>query len=240
MLYMILFHSKKIFENPDLTCQFLKDYSGMDIFANLRPEDIEDVTSRYQAYLGVEFQSDTVKKIKIGTDDKKQDIFVIPLIEHKSWVDYDVQMQLLRYMAVIWYDYGKEKNLVAGKELTAMKSFRYPPIIPIVYMEAKEMGYLFEHAEKMDIQAERRNTQEERERADKAEEELNVTKEQLNTAEEKIIKAETTIKGILRNLVIRCIDENLTEEETKNCLRDSYKISEKDLQTYFEDIWNNK
>ena len=31
--------------------------------------------------------------------------YVISLIEHKSDIDYDVAMQLLRYMTVIWQDY---------------------------------------------------------------------------------------------------------------------------------------
>ena len=111
----------------------------MEIFAKLQPEDIEDVTSKYQAYLGVEFESDVIKKIRIRTGEEEKEIFVIPLIEHKSQVDYNVQMQLLRYMSVIWYDYGKKMNKGAEKyRPTSRKSFRYPPIIPIVYYEGKE------------------------------------------------------------------------------------------------------
>lgn len=46
------------------------------------------------------------------------------------------------------------------------------------------MGILFEHAEKMDIQAERRNTAREKERADAAEEELAELREKLARLEE--------------------------------------------------------
>ncbi|MBR1914418.1 MAG: Rpn family recombination-promoting nuclease/putative transposase, partial [Lachnospiraceae bacterium] len=35
---------------------------------------------------------------------------MIALIEHKSTVDYNVSMQLLRYMVYIWEDYEKEQE----------------------------------------------------------------------------------------------------------------------------------
>ncbi|MFR2214244.1 MAG: Rpn family recombination-promoting nuclease/putative transposase [Ruminococcus sp.] len=37
----------------------------------------------------------------------KKEVYVISLIEHKSDIDYDVAMQLLRYMTVIWQDYKR-------------------------------------------------------------------------------------------------------------------------------------
>ena len=45
------------------------------------------------------------------------------------------------------------------------------------------MGYLFEHMEKMDIQAERRNTQREKERADMEKERADTEKERADAAE---------------------------------------------------------
>ena len=62
---------------------------------------------------------------------------MISLIEHKSAVDYDVAMQLFRYMSVIWYDYRMEQNK-KKKDANRRKSFRYPLIIPFVYYEGKE------------------------------------------------------------------------------------------------------
>lgn len=34
--------------------------------------------------------------------------FIISLIEHKSKVDYNVVMQIFRYMSFIWEDYERE------------------------------------------------------------------------------------------------------------------------------------
>lgn len=45
-------NSKKIFRNAELCCQFLRDNFDIPILKNLRPEDIEDVSEQYQAYLG--------------------------------------------------------------------------------------------------------------------------------------------------------------------------------------------
>ncbi len=92
------------------------------------------MTDRYRAFLGVEFEMDTVKKVRVRASGEEREIFVIPLIEHKTRVDYDVAMQLLRYMAVIWYDYRKRQESLR-KGVSSQKSFRYPAIIPIVYYE---------------------------------------------------------------------------------------------------------
>ena len=127
-------NSRTLFKNATLTCQFLKNYTNLSIFKDLKPEDIEDVTEKYQAFLGIEFESDTIKRIRIQLNGNEESIFVIPLIEHKSSVDYDVAMQLLRYMTVIWYDYRNEEN-AKKSGFSRLKSFRYPLIIPLVYYE---------------------------------------------------------------------------------------------------------
>ena len=59
---------------------------------------------------------------------------MIALIEHKSTVDYNVTMQLLRYMVYIWEDYEKEQEKLP-EGISKKKEFRYPPILPIVYYE---------------------------------------------------------------------------------------------------------
>ena len=127
-------NSRTIFKSAVLTSQFLREYTDLPIFANVRPEDIEDVTERYHAFLGVDFEMDTVKKVRIHLDGQDAEVFVIPLIDHKSYVDYDVAMQLFRYMAVIWYDYAKRQNS-RQSGVSHTKGFRYPLIIPIVYYE---------------------------------------------------------------------------------------------------------
>ncbi len=59
---------------------------------------------------------------------------VFTVIEHKSSVDYNVVMQVLRYMVYIWEDYENRKEAECVG-ISKQKSFRYPPILPIVYYE---------------------------------------------------------------------------------------------------------
>lgn len=132
-------NSRIIFKNPELCCQFLKDNFDIPLLKNIRPEDIEDVSEKYQAYLGIELESDSVKRIhlKPGEFNHENGMYVVSLIEHKSYVDYDVAMQLLKYMACIWDDYAREMEQ-KNPGITARKGFRYPPILPIVYYEGRE------------------------------------------------------------------------------------------------------
>ena len=308
----------EIFKNNRLTSQFLSNYTGIQMLAGVKPEDIEDVTERYHAFLGIEFESDTIKKVRLHRTDgiPDREIYVISLIEHKSAVDYDVAMQLFWYMSVIWYDYRMEQNK-KKKDANRRKSFRYPLIIPFVYYEGKEkwtadlhlkdriefaeemseyipdfqyhvvsvqqytneelskkgdemalvmlmnkiqspedwkrfteeakefvdtayekapeeikevivkvlwallkkmnvpneearelmgeiggqgMGILFEHAEKMDIQAERRNTQREKKRADAEKERADAEKERADTAEKRADIAEKQLAELREKL----------------------------------------
>ena len=46
-------------EGSFLCAQFLKDYVNGDLFKGLRTEDIEEVSEKYQAYLGSTFEMDT-------------------------------------------------------------------------------------------------------------------------------------------------------------------------------------
>ena len=57
--------SKTIFKNPLLCSQFLRNYVDHPLLKNIKPEDIEDYTDRYLSYFGVEYEADTVKKIRI-------------------------------------------------------------------------------------------------------------------------------------------------------------------------------
>ena len=127
-------NSRMIFGNPVLACQFLKEYTDLPIFSEITPEDIEDVSERYRAFLGVEFEGDTVKKVKVRRGEGEEEVYVVSLIEHKSSVDHDAAMQLLRYMVLIWYDYAKKQNTVR-KDASKRKKFRYPMIVPVVYYE---------------------------------------------------------------------------------------------------------
>lgn len=103
----------------------------MPILANVRAEDIEDVSERYVHLFTEERNADTVKRIRIS---EKDTLYFISLIEHKTQVDYNVSMQLLRYMVYIWEDYEKEMERL-HKGISRTKDFKYPPILPIVYYE---------------------------------------------------------------------------------------------------------
>lgn len=133
-------NSKAIFENAVLCAQFLRDNLNHPLLKDVQPEDIEDMSERYYPYLGTEFSPDSVKKIRILGIDREKDgggpPFMVSLIDHKSLVDYDVSMQLLRYMMCIWTEYRREKEAEKAGS-TRRKGFRYPVIIPIVYYEGK-------------------------------------------------------------------------------------------------------
>ena len=48
-------NSRDIFKNNILASQFLKNYTNIPIFTNITPEDVEDITSKYRAFLGIEY-----------------------------------------------------------------------------------------------------------------------------------------------------------------------------------------
>lgn len=134
--------SKLIFGDNILTCQFLRDYADLEILRHIQPEDLEDVSERYVRLHSTERNSDTVKKVDISkyfpsdpcANPLGLPLYIISLVEHKSRVEYNVIMQVLRYMVYIWEDYEKDmERLFPG--ISSRKDFRYPPILPIVYYE---------------------------------------------------------------------------------------------------------
>lgn len=126
--------SKLIFGNAELCSQFLRNYMNIPILKNVRAEDIEDVSERYVPMFTEERNADTVKRVKIS---EKDTLYFISLIEHKSQVEYNVSMQMLRYMVYIWEDYEKEMER-KQRGISKTKDFRYPPILPIVYYEGAD------------------------------------------------------------------------------------------------------
>ncbi len=135
--------SKLIFGNHTLCAQFLRDYADLPMLKNVQPEDIEDVSERYHLFKEVEHNSDTVKKIRLKNiqmnkitgkkgvaGNEELPVYLISLIEHKGRIDYNVNMQILKYMVCIWENWEKESGIT-----NPGKDFRYPPIFPIVYYE---------------------------------------------------------------------------------------------------------
>lgn len=123
--------SKIIFEDNILCAQFLRDYIELPHFKDIRPEDIEDVSEQYVPLFAEERNADRVKKVHIRNE---RPFFLVSLIEHKSSVDYDVIMQIFRYMIYIWEAYAREAEKMQ-KGITRLADFKYPPILPIVYYE---------------------------------------------------------------------------------------------------------
>lgn len=136
--------SKIIFADNILSSQFLRDYADVEILRHIRPGDIEDVSERYVPLYSAERNSDTVKRVDISgylstepDNPLEMPLYIISLVEHKTKVEYNVIMQMLRYMVHIWEDYEKEMNkLYPG--ISKRKAFQYPPILPIVYFEGTD------------------------------------------------------------------------------------------------------
>lgn len=155
--------ARKVLENKVLCSQMLRDYSGIELLSDVQPEDIEDVTERFLPIFTEERDADVIKKVRIrktvnkqkdnykehdksayenkecpeNLNETSQELYIIALFEHKSSVDYNVVMQLFRYIVYIWEDYEKEQERF-HKGISKSKSFKYPPIIPIVYYEGSE------------------------------------------------------------------------------------------------------
>lgn len=129
-------NSKDIWDNHLLCAQFLRNYSGVSLLEDIQPEDITDETEKLRPFMGVEFAGDAVKKVHVHRPGD-QPVYVVALLEHKSTVDYDITLQLLKYMVGIWIQYRNERNSEHSGTSTT-KNFRYPLVIPIVYYEGKQ------------------------------------------------------------------------------------------------------
>nr|WP_321152061.1 Rpn family recombination-promoting nuclease/putative transposase [uncultured Acetatifactor sp.] len=124
--------SKVIFDDPTLCSQFLRDYVDLPCLKDVKPEDIEDVSEQYVTLFAEERNSDRVKRVHIegGT----VPFFLVSLIEHKTAPDYNVCMQVFRYMVYIWNAYEKEAESIR-KGMSRREDFLYPPVLPIIYYE---------------------------------------------------------------------------------------------------------
>ena len=127
---------KVIFEDNNLCCQFLNDYVDLPHFKDVRSEDIEDVSEEFVPLFSNEREADRIKEIKIRGESNITSFFLISLIEHKSNVEYNIHMQIFRYMVYIWERYERRMEQ-ENPGCTRRKDFAYPPIIPIVYYEGK-------------------------------------------------------------------------------------------------------
>lgn len=127
--------SKIIFGDAQLCSQFLHGYVNIPLLKDVRPEDIKDVTERYVHMFVEERNADVVKKVHLRQENIP--FYMVSLIEHESQVDYNVVMQILRYIIYIWEDYEKEQEKL-HPGISKTKGFRYPPVLPIIYYEGAE------------------------------------------------------------------------------------------------------
>ena len=123
---------KTVFSNNELCAQFLRRYTKIPQLKNVQAEDIEDVSNRFVHMFTEERDADVIKKIKVKNDEMP--FYLISLIEHKSNVEYNVVMQILRYIVFIWEDYEKKEN-AKNKGISKTKDFKYPPVLPIIYYD---------------------------------------------------------------------------------------------------------
>ena len=105
---------KVIFEDNNLCCQFLNDYVDLPHFKDVRPEDIEDVSEEFVPLFSNEREADRIKEIKIRGENNITSFFLISLIEHKSSVEYNIHMQIFRYMVYIWERYERQMDGTEG------------------------------------------------------------------------------------------------------------------------------
>lgn len=125
---------KIIFGDNTLCSQFLRDYIPLPYLKDVQPEDIEDVSERFVPLFAEERNADRVKKVNIRGENP---FFLVSLIEHKTYVDYNVCMQIFRYMVYIWDAYEREAEQ-KQEGISKRADFKYPVVLPIVYYEGAE------------------------------------------------------------------------------------------------------
>jgi hypothetical protein len=122
---------KVIFSNPEFFVEFIRDFVDIDILKDIKPEDIEDISERFLPLFQEGKDSDTVKRINISGE---APLFVIAILEHQSKVNFRTSFKMLQYISLVLDNYEKEAEK-HEEGITTRKSFRYPPVLPIVYYD---------------------------------------------------------------------------------------------------------
>jgi hypothetical protein len=122
---------KVIFNDPEYFVEFIRDFVDIDLLKEIEPEDIEDISERFIPLYQPGKDSDTVKRINIKGD---APIFVVTILEHESRVNFRTSFKMLQYICLVLDNYEKEAEK-KDKGVTKRKSFKYPPILPIVYYD---------------------------------------------------------------------------------------------------------
>ena len=184
------------------------------------------------------------KELKPYVNDYKMNLYEI------AWLtDEQVKRFKSDFRFVADFFVQKRKNgkyIPSSEQIQHVKEFldlmkyltrdnRYQQIYQESQKEGKEINTMcdvLDEAERRGIEKERQNTEEAKKKADEAE-------KKADEAEKKAEEAQDSVRSLLGTLVELCKKDNLTKEETKDRLRDMYKIKETDQAAYFEEIWNS-
>ncbi|RRD95876.1 Rpn family recombination-promoting nuclease/putative transposase [Clostridiales bacterium COT073_COT-073] len=126
---------KAVMQDKGAKEDFLNTYLPEELKADLDVEQVEAVDGKQISSKLQLQESDLLLKVK----GKDSDVYILTLMEHKSYADRKTSFQILRYMLAIW-----ESQLERKEELQ--------PIVPIVIYEGKnkwEYPQIGKHFEKI-------------------------------------------------------------------------------------------
>ncbi|AEX86179.1 hypothetical protein Marpi_1798 [Marinitoga piezophila KA3] len=119
---------KEIFSDKEMLVEFINLFVKKLKNYDIQPENITIEKTKFTDLKYGDRESDLLFKIKY----EENELFLYLIIEHQSSVDYLMQFRILEYMVRIWKKYINE-----NKEQSKRKSFKLPPIIPVVFYNGK-------------------------------------------------------------------------------------------------------
>ncbi|MCL2319089.1 MAG: Rpn family recombination-promoting nuclease/putative transposase [Treponema sp.] len=126
---------KRIFGNHVLFLDFLRDFIRLDIFNQVKPEDIEDISERFLPLFQDNRDSDTVKRINLKNTPTP--LFVIAILEHESKVNHRSSFKMLQYICLVLDAWEKEVDR-DKPGTSSLKDFNYPPVLPIIFYDGRD------------------------------------------------------------------------------------------------------
>ena len=219
--------AKIVFGDPVLCAQFLKGYTDIPLFKEIKPEDIENVSSHFLPLFQESRDSDTVNKIRIGDSE----IYLIALIEHQSENDFDMSFRILRYIVFIWTDYLLK---IIGKVIAVLLHKLNIPDEEVYevtdQITRRKFSMMFDNFQAYDVQETRRVNREEGRIEGKIE-------------GEQLLLIKLVIKKLEKNYSAEQIAEIL--EESLDTIQPIYDIALRQAPDYntdkvFEELNSNK
>jgi predicted transposase YdaD len=125
--YKFLFSFHKLFQ------QLLQDHINLYWVNLLDFSQIQQVNKTFVLEDFQKHEADILYKVALKSVPEKP-VYLYILLEHQSSVDFSIPFRLVVYLIDIWRDFYRN----ADKELRTQKSFRLPPVFPIVLYNGKE------------------------------------------------------------------------------------------------------